>query len=72
MDEMKITSAFTRNIVSKLIRGVIKKKTGFDIDIRLSDFSTTIIDGKTYVHLDVDAELEKDELIKLLKMIGLN
>ena len=72
MDEMKITSAFTRNIVSKLIRGVIKKKTGYDIDIRLSDFSTTIIDGKTHVHLDVDAELEKSELIKILKTIGLN
>lgn len=69
---MKITSAFTRNIVSKLIRGLIKKKTGYNIDIRLSDFNTTIIDGKTHVHLDVDAELEKGELIKILKSIGLN
>ena len=30
-----------------------------------------VIDGKTHVHLDVDAELEKDELMKILKNIGL-
>lgn len=69
---MKITSAFTRNIVSKLIRRVIKKKSGYDVDIRLSEFSTTIIDGKAHVHLNVDAELDKDELTKILKTIGLN
>ncbi len=69
---MKITSTFTRSIVSKLISSIIKKKSGYNIDIRLSDFSTTIIDGKTHVHIDVDAELEKGELIKILKTIGLN
>lgn len=68
---MKITSAFTRNIVSKLIRRVIKKKSGYDVDIRLSEFRTTIIDGKTRIHLNVDAELDKDELNKILKAIGL-
>lgn len=72
MDEMKITSAFTRNIVSRLIRRIVRKKTGYDIDIRLSEFAITIINGKTHVHLDVDAELEKDELMKILKTNGLN
>lgn len=68
---MKITSAFTRNMISKIIRKAIKKKAGYDVDIQLSELSTTIIDGKTHVHLDVDAELNKEELTKILKTIGL-
>lgn len=72
MDEMKIVSGFTRGIVSKLVRMALRKKIGYDIDIQLNDIKATVVDGKTHVHLDVDAELEKEELVKILKHIGLN
>lgn len=72
MDEMKIVSKFTRGIVSKILKTVIHKKTGYDVDIQLNEVITTISDGKTHLHLDVDAELSKDELMKILKSIGLN
>lgn len=71
MDEMKIGSKFTTGIISKLVSMVIRKKFGYDIDLKLNELNTTVIDGKTHVHLDVDAELEKDELMKILKSIGL-
>ncbi len=71
MDEMKIVSKFTTNMISKLVKMVLRKKLGYDIDIQLNEIKTTITDGKTHVHLDVDAELEKDELVKILKKIGL-
>ena len=51
---------------------VVHKKTGYNVDIQLNEITTTINDGKTHLRLDVDAELEKDELIKILKSIGLN
>ena len=51
---------------------VIRKKIGYNIDIRLNEAITTISDGKTHLHLDVDAELDKDELVSILKSIGLN
>lgn len=51
---------------------VIRKKTGYDIDIQLNEVTTTIVDGKTHLHVDVDAEIGKDELINILKSIGLN
>ena len=70
MDEMRIVSKFTRGIISKAIKMVIRKKTGYNIDIQLNEAITTISDGKT--HLDVDAELDKDELMSILKSIGLN
>lgn len=68
---MKIVSKFTTNMISKLVKMVLRKKLGYDIDIQLNEIKTTITDGKTHVHLDVDAELEKEELVKILKKIGL-
>ena len=70
MDEMRIVSKFTRGIISKAM--IIRKKTGYNIDIQLNEAITTINDGKTHLHLDVDAELDKDELMSILKSIGLN
>lgn len=72
MDEMKIVSKFTTNMISKLVKMVLRKKLGHNIDIQLNEIKTTITDGKTHVHLDVDAELEKEELMNILKKIGLN
>lgn len=72
MDEMKIVSKFTTNVISKFIKRFLKKKLEYEVDIQLNEIKTTITDGKTYIHLDVDAELEKEELLKILKNIGLN
>jgi len=71
MDEMKIESKFTTAIVSKLVERAARKKFGYDIDVKLNHFRTVVLDDKTHVHLDVDLELSKEELDKLLKSIGL-
>lgn len=72
MDEMRIVSKFTRGIISKAVKMMVHKKTGYDVDIQLNEVTTTITDGKTHLHLDIDANLEREELIKILKSIGLN
>lgn len=72
MDEVKIVSKFTMSVISKLIKAMLHKKLGYNVDIQLNEVNATITDGKTHVHLDVDAELDKDELVKILKGIGLN
>lgn len=69
---MRIVSKFTRSVISKLLKMTLHKKLGYNIDIQLNEVNATVADGKTHVHLDVDAELDKDELIKILKGIGLN
>lgn len=71
MDEMKIGSKFTTSIISKLVGLAIQKKFGYDVKLNLHEVNATVINGKTHIHLDVDAELEKDELVKILKNIGL-
>lgn len=69
MDEMKITSGFTRGIVSKLISKSLSKKLGYDINVQVNGLEATVVDGKTSVHLDADFEIGKDELTKILKNI---
>lgn len=71
MDEMKIVSKFTTSMISKLLRMMLRKKLGYDVDIKLNEVTAKVDNGKTNIHLDVDAELEKDELTKILKNIGL-
>ena len=46
-------------------------KFDYDVKLNLNDVKATVVDGKTHVHLDIDADLEKDELTKILKSIGL-
>ncbi len=71
MDEMRIESKFTTGIVSKIAKKAVRDKTGCDLGIQLNGLRTTVIEGKTHVHLDLDIELSKDELSRLLKSIGL-
>ena len=70
MDKMNIISKFTTAIVSKVAKVVIKKKLGVDMDIWLKEMKITVNDGNTHAHLDIDVELSKDELKKLLKESG--
>ena len=64
---MKIKSAFTRGLISNQISKILKKKTGYDIDIQLNDLEIVVIDGKAKAHLDADLEIGKEDLLKLLK-----
>lgn len=71
MDELKIVSQFTKGIISKIIRSFITKKIGGDIGISIQDINVSIDDNKAKIHIDVDAEIDKNELKKIIKNIGL-
>ena len=68
---MKIESKFTRGIVSRFIKKAMRDKLGYNVDVQLNKFRTNNIDEKTHVHLDIELDLSKEELDKLLKSIGL-
>lgn len=72
LDEMRIASRFLTNLVSKVINVVLRKKLGYDINIKLNEVRAINNDEKLKVHLDVDCELSRDELNKILESIGLN
>lgn len=68
---MKIESKFIAGIASRFIKKAMRDKLGYNVEVQLNKFRTTVIDDKTHVHLDVDLELTKEELDKLMKCIGL-
>lgn len=70
MDEVKFESNFSTKWLSWILKMVVRKKFGYDIDIMVNNFRTTILEDKTHAHLDLDVELTKEELTKLLKAIG--
>ena len=61
---MKIQSKFMTGLVSRIVKKVLRTKLGCEVDIQLNEFRTTVIDDKTHVHLDLDADLTKEELMK--------
>ena len=71
MDEMRLESKFTTMIASKFAKKRVRDKLGYDVDIRLNRVRTTVMEDKMHVELNVDLELTKEELDRLLKSIGL-
>lgn len=67
MDEVKISSPFLTDIISKLIKGKLQKKLGYKIDINLNDVKADFSDGKIHAHLDVDCGIEEDVLKRILE-----
>lgn len=72
MDGMRIKSAFLTMIVSKVIKKAIKKKMGYDIDIQIKEFNVNFDnDGNAMVHLEADGSLRKEELLNIMKGVGM-
>ena len=71
MDELKLnlSSKFMRGIVTKLIAKAIYKKTGYKIEVELNSINVEVINGKAHIHADVDAEIDNEELMNIVKTI---
>lgn len=50
---------------------MVRDKLSYDVDVRLNRLRTTVMEDKMHVELNVDLELTKEELDRLLKSIGL-
>lgn len=67
MDELKIVTDFTKNLLSTLITKWIKKKLGYDADINLKELDATVTGEKTKIHLSIDVEIGNDEVERFCK-----
>ena len=74
MDELKmrLSTKFMKNMVSKIISKSVYKKTGYKINVQLNKIDIEMVDGKIFLHADVDGEIENEELMKIIKSIGLD
>lgn len=74
MDEMKmrLSTKFMRGIVTRIISKAIYNKFGYDVNIQLNAIEVEAVDGKVYLHMDVDANVDNAEFMKIIKSVGLD
>lgn len=68
--KFNLSNDFIGNAIAKLLSKIIQKKTGYKIDIELNDLNVEVVDGKAHLHINADAEMDNNELIKVFKVIG--
>lgn len=71
MDEVKIKTKLMKNILSRLISTLIRKKTGYKVKVQLNDIDVVINDSTAHIHLDVEGDINIDEFKKISQVIGL-
>lgn len=70
MDNINIGSKLMVGLIEKIIKRSFRKKLGVSADIHINDPVTLVNDGeKTKIHLNVDAEIDKIQLNKLIQSI---
>ncbi len=67
MDEMKIESKFTTAIIGKILKHVVKKKLGHEVEVVLNRFSITITDDVAHLHVEADAMMDKHDFSKMIE-----
>lgn len=70
MNEMKIklNNGLMMNVIAKIAKKVIFKKFGFKPEIKLNGISIEKIGSKIHLHLDVDADIREDDLLKITRL----
>lgn len=69
---IKLRTKFMRKVVSKLISKSIKSKTGYEVDVQFGELSASFDDGEITVKANLEAKMNKDEFMKILKSQGLD
>lgn len=72
MDKMIINTSFTKRIIANFISKLIKKKVGYNVDIQINNIYIVhdpSKDDSFSLHLDIDGNITKEELKKLLNTV---
>jgi hypothetical protein len=68
--EMKLVSKFMKGMVEKILKKIIKKSFGVDVDIYLSDFYMSTDDSNTtHIHMNANAKIAKKDLEMIVDKI---
>lgn len=69
MDELKLAlnTKFMKGIVTRIIAKAIYKKTGYRVDIWLNEIKVETRGDKVRLHMDVDADVNTEDLINIIK-----
>jgi hypothetical protein len=73
MDELRIKSEFMKKFIAGAIRRSVKKKLGYDVDVRFNDdILLQITDAGAHLCFNADIDMNNEDLTKLRRnVIGL-
>ena len=66
MDELKIRTSFTKNIISRIIRKLIYKKFGYDVGIHIHELTSNADDKLVSANINLTADMSKNDLDDIL------
>ena len=72
MDELKIRTPLVKALISRILKSVLKKNLGCDIDVMLNDLSVTIRDGKAHFCVNAEGSIGVSDISRILKKSGLD
>lgn len=70
--KLKLSTKFMRSIIANLISKTLFKKLGYNVDILLNEIEVENVNGKIFIHINADAEVDNGEFVKILKSIGMD
>ena len=56
-----------QNIISKILKKIVKRKIGYDIDIQITELQVFNFDDKARIVLGATTDIPRDELNSILK-----
>ena len=68
---INLRTKFMRKVVSKLISKTIKSRAGYEVDVQLGELNVSFEDGEITVKANLEAKLNKEEFMRILKSQGL-
>ena len=69
---IKLRTKFMRKVVSKLIGKAIQSKTGYKVNIQFNDLEARFNDGEITINANLEAKMDKQEFMKIIKSEGLD
>lgn len=74
MDELKLklSTKIMRGIIAKLLSKLISKKVGCKVYIQLNELEAETRDGRVHFHANVDAQVNTDDLAKIIENVNLD
>ena len=69
---IKLRTKLMRKVVSKLIGKAIQTKTGYKVDIQFNELEASFNDGEITINANLEAKMDKQEFMKILKSEGLD
>ena len=67
MEDMKLQPGrFMKGIITKIVKMLIRKKLGYDMDIQINTVNVVTDEGKVRIRIDVEAETSTEEFVKII------